>query len=450
LLPPTGGIAHAYTWAGPKDHSVYVTLNIADTLEKLKMKSQKEPDKNLSQPNVGPFLRNQLQAISETCINCRFCKQECAFLQEYGKPKQIAETYDPRNKRHQEMAFECSLCELCASVCPVNLNPAQMFLEMRREAVRNGNGNFAAHGGILGYEKRGTSRRFSYYALPEGCDTVFFPGCTLPGTRPETTWSLFEQLKRAIPALGIVLDCCTKPSHDLGRDDDFHAMFHEMRDYLLGNGVRNILVACPNCFKIFHRYGGKLSVETVYEHLAQNGLPSDLRLAGAVTVHDPCGVRSNASIHTAVRNLCERQGLSVEEMPHHGERTLCCGEGGSVGFIMPDFAKRWTALRKSETNGHRIITYCAGCAHFLGGIAPTSHVLDLLFDPVATMAGRVKVSRSPFTYLNRLKLKKRAKGTVDAAITRERTFTVEGTDKKQGRFRRFFKNRSSDRPSKYP
>jgi len=95
-----------------------------------------------------------------------------------------------------------------------------------------------------------------------------------------------------------------------------------------------------------------------------------------------------------------------------------------VGFVTLNYAKKWGALRKDETNGNRIITYCAGCANFLGGITPTGHIVDLLFQPEATMAGQVKVSKAPLTYLNRLKLKKRFKKSVDAAITRERTFSA--------------------------
>jgi len=41
--------------------------------------------------------------------------------------------------------------------------------------------------------------------------------------------------------------------------------------------------------------------------------------------------------------------------------------------------------------------------------ADTFHVLDLFFDPERTMAGKAKISKAPFTYLNRLKLKKRLK-----------------------------------------
>ena len=63
---------------------------------------------------------------------------------------------------------------------------------------------------------------------------------------------LYEYLNKTIPGLGIVLDCCTKPSHDLGREGYFNSMFQEMKDFLVQNGVGGEMVACPNCFKIFH------------------------------------------------------------------------------------------------------------------------------------------------------------------------------------------------------
>jgi Fe-S oxidoreductase len=379
---------------------------------------------DLSRKNVNSSLQDELQTISEKCINCKLCQKECEFLSRYGKPKEIADSYNPSDKVHQGMPFECSLCQLCAAVCPVNINPTFMFLEMRRETVRQGNGGYPEHSGILGYEKRGTSQRYTYYAIPPDCDTIFFPGCSLPGTRPDTVLKLFEHMKRTIPSLGIVLDCCTKPSHDLGRENYFHAMFNEMKDYLVKNGVRKVIVACPNCYKVFRKYGEELSVSTVYEFLSQYGVPETGTIEGTITVHDPCALRFAEPVHSAVRDLAVKKGLSVEEMPHSGVKTVCCGEGGSVGCLSPDLAKNWGLLRKKETNGNRIITYCAGCANFLSSLAPTSHILDLMFEPQATMAGNVKVSKAPFTYLNRLKLKKQMKHMVNGARTRERTFTA--------------------------
>jgi len=62
-------------------------------------------------------------------------------------------------------------------------------------------------------------------------------------------------------------------------------------------------------------------------------------------------------------------------------------------------------------------------------VALTSHMLDLLFEPKATLAGKEKISKTPMTYINRLRLRSRIRKTVDARLTRERTFTA---DKERG------------------
>jgi hypothetical protein len=86
-------------------------------------------------------------------------------------------------------------------------------------------------------ERHCGSKTYSYYGLPEGWDTVFFPGCSLSGTRSDKVIRVFEELKKTISTLGIVLDCCAKPSHDLSRVEYFNAMFQEMKEYLIDHGV---------------------------------------------------------------------------------------------------------------------------------------------------------------------------------------------------------------------
>jgi Fe-S oxidoreductase len=380
---------------------------------------------NVLSPEKAPSpLQAELEKIWERCTNCEACQKDCEFLRKYGKPKEIAEAYDPSDRACQAMPFECSLCQLCASVCPEKINPAAMFLEMRREKVRLLQRDYPEHAGMLAYERRGTSQRYTYYAIPAGCDTVFFPGCNLPGSRPDKTFKLYEQMKERIPTLGIVLDCCMKISHDLGRKEHFTAMFQEMKGFLVENGIRKVIVACPNCHRMFKEHGGELSVQTAYEVMADNGCLEQKSVKGIVTIHDPCAVRFEEPAHSAVRRLVTNQGLTIEEMPHHRERTLCCGEGGFVGCISPDLAKIWGAKRKEEANGRRMITYCAGCTNHLNGITPTSHILDLLFEPKATLAGKSKVSKSPMTHINRLRLKSRVRKTMNVTVTRERTFAA--------------------------
>ena len=374
-------------------------------------------------------LQDALQVQSKQCIECGLCTKECQFLQQYGTPKQIADSFDPSSSKVLKMPFECSLCGLCKAVCPVKINPAALFLEMRREAVAQGVQLFPDYSSILNYEKRGSSERYSYYALPENCDTVFFPGCTLSGTRHDKVKGIYEHIQKTIPQLGIVLDCCAKPSHDLGRESHFHTMFHEMENFLQRHGVKEILVACPSCYRVFKDYSEGLQVKTVYEHFAETSLPPSLNIPTTITIHDPCSTRDEQQVHAAIRQLAKSKSLTIDEMNYVGTKTLCCGEGGAVGCVNPDYSASWGIRRKEAAGGSRIITYCAGCAHILDSVNPTSHIIDLLFDPQAALAGETKISKAPWTYLNRLLLKNYFKKRIDAAVSRERTFAGENRNK---------------------
>jgi Fe-S oxidoreductase len=375
-------------------------------------------------------IREKLQAVSGACTGCDLCQAECAFLRKYGRPKEIAERYDPFRKEDQGMPFECSLCGLCTAVCPEGIDPAGLFLEMRRETVMRGGGDYPEHAVLRGYERRGTSRAYSYYGLPESCDTVFFPGCTLSGTRSERVILSYQQLKKNIPSLGIVLDCCMTLSHDLGRQEHFTAMFGEMRDYLAGHGIKKVIVACPNCHRIFAEYGMSLSTKSIYEILAEHCIDGTAQITGTVTVHDPCAIRLEGAIQRSVRELIKKEGYSIEEMPHTGNRTLCCGDGGAVGSLAPNLAGNWGRLRQDEAAGRKVITYCAGCANMLANLVPTVHVLDVLWEGGVDVAGRARVTRPPFTYWKRLRLKRWFKKHVSVAVARERTFTGKEEHKK--------------------
>lgn len=368
----------------------------------------------------------ELQEMSEKCIECNLCVKQCAFLKKHGTPKSIADSWSAQGDTAKEMPFECSLCSLCTAVCPVDIDPKKMFLEMRRFVTACGETDFIKQKLLLNFEKRGTSKRYSFYGLPQGCDTVFFPGCALAGSRSQRVMQLYDHLQSSFPNLGIVLDCCTKPSHDLGRTDFFHAMFSEMQDYLVSHGIKNILTACPSCYAIFFKYSKGIVTRNVYDILAkENWLPESNIPLSLVTIQDSCVARFENNMQDSVRKLIRTQGVEFEEMKHHGKKTLCCGEGGGAHFVAPELAGQWGEIRKKEGQGRRIITYCAGCANFLGRIGPTAHLLDLIFDPAATMSGKAKVAKSPITYLKRLLLKRRFRKKQKYATTRERVFSFK-------------------------
>jgi Fe-S oxidoreductase len=373
---------------------------------RLTMKAVGPEQTTVGPRSLPPGLARQLTAISTQCNECGACIKACAFLSHYGTPGALVRNHDFTQANDLAMAYECSLCGLCNEVCPQKLEPGQLFLTLRRIFVAAGHFDPSVYRTILGYENRGRSKLFAFQGIPAGCDTVFFPGCNLPGSRMVTTLCLYEKLGRIIPNLGVVLNCCSKPSHDLGRQVHFAAVFTELRKTLQQQGIHRVLVACPNCYKIFQQYGKGLSVHMIYAYLEVE--PNIVPLSSAwktISVHDPCAIRNSTAVQQSVRDLLTALGLKQKEMKHQGQRTLCCGEGGMVSAVRPAFAKSWIKLRSKESEGRRLVTYCAGCCGFLGKVTPTVHLADLLCQPEVARQDKITVTRSPFTYLQRLRLK---------------------------------------------
>lgn len=359
--------------------------------------------------------------IDDRCTRCGICLKECLFLRKYGTPGELARNDLDGVEMDPLLPFYCSLCGLCEAVCPFRLKPQEMFLALRKKRVQAKAVSMKNYRSLLRYEAFGRSRWATLYAIPERCHTVFFPGCTLPGTRPDKTMKLFWTLQKSIPALGMVLDCCTKPSHDLGRQNRFETMFGEILAFLVANNIRTVITACPNCHKVFTVYGRGLNVISAYALIDPKAIApiigGDKR---PVTIHDPCVLRFEPSIHEAVRKLIRACGFPIEEMAHFGERTLCCGEGGSVMGAAHALASNWGGMRKTEAQGMIMVTYCAGCAGMLDRYTPTVHLLDVLFDSPKETGGKNTVSRGLFTYWNRLRLKRHIQKDIPGMVTRDR------------------------------
>ncbi|WP_051305387.1 (Fe-S)-binding protein [Desulfogranum mediterraneum] len=347
--------------------------------------------------------------ILDHCTDCGRCLQECGFLRRYGSPLQLAGRF-MEQLGTARLAYQCSLCGLCTAVCPLELDPCGMLLEQRVMVSARGQGRWFRHLPLRWYEGCGSSALFSWYGLPEGCTTVFFPGCSLAGSLPERVVDIFQQLGSRIPSLGLVLDCCHKLSHDLGEEQAARAHCHQMLAELAARGVERLLVNCPSCLGLLSAEDAGLSIGTVYEEFAADpGWPEQRCHQGLVTVHDPCSVRTAVPLQRSVRTLLARLGLQIEEMEHHGATTLCCGEGGGVGLINRELALEWAQRRHQEAAGRRIVTYCAGCTSFLSPLGPVSHLIELLFAPAPVLEGEVSRQGPSRTYLNRLALKRRLK-----------------------------------------
>lgn len=352
-----------------------------------------------------------LNEVIGSCVNCCICIKECAFLQQYGTPGKICDSFMADKNEAESPVFECNLCGLCDVVCPKDLQVSSAFLEIRRTIQKRGQSGeptssaYRQHKRICAYEKSGTSQLLTLHHFPDGCDTVFFPGCALAGTRSSTTKKTYNYLQTIDPTCGIVLDCCGKPSHDLGLTGRFRELFPRLLDKLKKNGITTIITACPSCYVTFSEYAPEFTVCTIYEELAANPPQVENYCTEIMTIHDTCMTRHVADIHQAVRKLVAFTGAEIEEAEHNREKAICCGEGAAAACVAPNITQSWKDIRNKESAEKRVITYCAGCSSAIGGTLQTTHLLDLLFDTVNALQGKEQRTRTPFTYLMRFLLK---------------------------------------------
>ncbi|TFH42580.1 MAG: (Fe-S)-binding protein, partial [Chrysiogenales bacterium] len=268
--------------------------------------------------------------IRERCTECLLCVEECGFLKHQGTPKGIASSLFSDRGCPGDLPFECSLCRLCDAVCPEGLSPADMFLTLRAECLRDNPSILSRYSRLLRYERLGSSKLLSLRAFPDDCDTVFFPGCNLPGSMPGATERLVREMSLRIPRLGIVIDCCNRPSHDLGREAFFRERFGTQMADLRNHGIAMLITACPNCHELFSRYATGLHVISAFSLMAEWGITVGARGDAALTIHDPCAFRFRGEVTAAARKLLSDSGISFREMTHNGRNTICCGEGGAV------------------------------------------------------------------------------------------------------------------------
>lgn len=344
--------------------------------------------------------------VADKCIDCGKCVSRCLFLTRRGSPGELARKALESDTAAESLAvdsYDCSLCSLCASVCPAGCNPSAMFIELRNLAQERQLLGLEAYAPLLKYEDAGRKFPFSGQRIPNGCRTVFFPGCTLPGLFPQATLNAYKSLQQEEKELGLVLNCCSKPSISLGIQENQSQRLTPLINSIAASGVEEVLTACPNCYMTLASANPPFKVGTIYSRLARCNIPTQNRKGTQVTIHDPCVTRFETGLHDDIRRILKKSGIDIHETRRNRTKTICCGEGGAVGFINSSLSDNWRQTRSADLAATDVpaATYCAGCANFLSEEIRITHVLNLLFADKPFLPAK----GFPANYLSRLTLK---------------------------------------------
>ncbi len=338
------------------------------------------PGTRVERRKTSRYNEPSLQEIYEQCVNCGLCLRECSFLGSlFGSRESIISDIEAAGATNKTL-YSCTMCDLCQTICPSELNIGRAYLKLRQEK-----GPLPVQKKFIDKDQEWVLSDNFAIALTsqgsDGCQRVFFPGCHLSGHSSRLVIQTYTHLKQHLRDVGIMLGCCGAARREVGEDDLFRQTLEKVDAEMKKLGASELIVACPNCYYAFTEYERPYRIRSVYEVLAEIESPD---IPGnhqhVFTIHDPCRARWEFGMQDAIRFLITRAGHQIQEMPYSRDLTLCCGQGGQIPFANMPLSKTMARSRAAQAEAD-IVTYCASCRDALAPEKPALHILDLLFNP---------------------------------------------------------------------
>jgi Fe-S oxidoreductase len=165
--------------------------------------------------------------------------------------------------------------------------------------------------------------------------------------------------------------CCGDSSFFLGDIDKGSKCAEDLVAAFSGFQPETVILWCPTCQCRFDRtitpaMDVPFQLLSFPQYVAGN--MDKLRLsdaaAGTVTLHEPCkSAYTGVDREGARQVLCRLPGVTLREMKHHGEETMCCGSGAISWFPESCARLREDRLKEADQTGvERLVTVCHYCS----------------------------------------------------------------------------------------
>ena len=189
---------------------------------------------------------------------------------------------------------------------------------------------------------------------------IFAPGCALTLENPDAAGRIHDLLNRHFGNLER-LDICCRNHPDLAP----------------GTVVINVCAGCDRRFRENYEESGTVSLWEMIDRRDFWDFPDYGGVA--MSVQDPCPVRTESRVHDAVRSLLKKMNISVVEADKIRNKSICCGDS-AWGTLPAEKIKQKMAKRAGQMPEDNVVVTCVSCikSMHIGGKTPR-HLVDLLF-----------------------------------------------------------------------
>ncbi len=335
------------------------------------------------------------------CIQCECmqCVKQCVYLQKYGSfPRNYTrQIYNNTaivlgDHKANSLINGCMLCGQCTEICPERFSMIEVVLDARQDMVEKNYMppsafEFAVED-MLCASQSPCALTMRAPNTSENPSHVFFPGCQLSALRSEQVFAVYEFLQQQntlehIKSVGLMLSCCGIPAYFAGQKELNLEHMQQLESSWQRMGKPTLIMACASCLRQFENFMPHIPCVSLWEVLVPLTENSENASTYTVSLHDPCGARTNPVWQGAVRSLAQSQGIEIVEHDLQGSSTPCCGFGGNVWCSQPELASKATHNLAhtvyDATMQDTALVSCIMCLERLEKIGKKAlHVLDIL------------------------------------------------------------------------
>ena len=291
-----------------------------------------------------------------------------------------------------ERIFGCFLCARCTEECKkaAQIDIIEITKAMRADFVDQGVKTPEAgtemaflateKGNIFGDSPKFHSKWAEGLKFRKGSGILFYPGCLASHRFKEKTRILVQLLQAAgydLDFLGDEQTCCGAPLWITGNMTEAKKMVSAQLKKMQDRGVKEIITPCPSCFRAFdEEYPRILGIEklpikvrhtseVLEEIVEKKKIKLKYKVKKRVTYHDPCEIGRYRGIYEPPRNVLNAiPGLEFVEMRRTKAESFCCGGGGGVKLMYPDYSQAVSRERLNDvlaTGAEIVSTICPAC-----------------------------------------------------------------------------------------
>ncbi len=330
------------------------------------------------------------------CSSCGLCLDACPMNVQKKNLKYSSVYFIRFLRRHNEkkineIADKCLMCDKCHALCPVGVD-APALRRAQRATVNNSIGfDYSYLDSASASVERGWTSPGPDCRPAEGEDTtpevMYFAGCM-----SHLTPRIIKSVEKVFKAAGVSYVfadegggiCCGRPLMLAGRNEAAAKTITANKKMIEGSGCKTLVLSCPICFKVFkeeyHLEGIKvLHYTQFFNELIASGRLKPVMGQERLVYHDPCELGRGCNVYYEPRAALSQLGTLVKASKEYDE-SLCCG--GSLGSLTLDARDRAkiseaAVISLVANKPDKIVTACPLCLKtFSESVANSSYPVD--------------------------------------------------------------------------